>query len=151
MAEEADRGTFWVRSLAKGASTGGALLAAVCGIFVIISFSAKCIAMGIYMVAAGLLVLMLEATFCFLFLDIGKWLDARSGNIKYWQKMVLYFGLCVPAAAICGSVTSFVGSLGFLIAGMSYMALTIGPKGGAGTQNSSSVPYARQLDDISTA
>ena len=150
MAENAEGGTFWIKTLAKGASTAGALLASIMGIFVLISLSAKCIAMGIYMVAAGLVVLLLEATMCFLFLDIGKWIESKSDRIRAWQKMVLYFGMCIPAAVICGSTSSIVGSLGFLVAGMSYMVLTIGPKG-QGPPAAASVPYARQMDDISTA
>ena len=40
---------------------------------------------------AGICVLMLEATMCFMFLDIGKWLDSKSDKIKSWQKMFFYF------------------------------------------------------------
>ncbi|KAL5269553.1 hypothetical protein ACHWQZ_G003150 [Mnemiopsis leidyi] len=151
MAEEAEGGTFWVRTLAKGVSTIGALLASITGIFVLISFSAKCIAMGIFMIGAGLVMLMLEATMCFMFLDIGKWIESKSDKIKSWQKMFFYFLLCIPAPAICSSTSSYIGSFGFLLAGMCYMVLTIGPKGTAPPQSAASVPYARQIDDISTA
>lgn len=148
MAEEAEGGTFWIRNLAKGVSTLGALLACITGIFVLISFSAKCVAMGIFQIAAGICVLMLEATMCFLFLDIGKWLNEKSDKIRPWMKMFFYFALCIPAPVICGSTTSYVGSLGFVLAGMCYMVLTIGPKGSAPPQGSGNLPYTRQIDDI---
>ena len=35
--------------------------------------------------------LMLEATMCFMFLDIGKWIESKSDKIKTWQKMFFYF------------------------------------------------------------
>ena len=46
-----------------------------------------------YFRAGGVGVLMLEATVCFMFLDIGKWLASKSDMIKNWQKMFLYFAL----------------------------------------------------------
>eukprot|EP00116_Pleurobrachia_bachei_P017292 sb/3477554/ len=101
---------------------------------------------------AGVCVLMLEATFLFLFLDIGKWLDSKSEQIRHWQKMALYFALCIPSPMICGSATAWVGSLGFLMGGMAYMVLTIGPKGDGGSRGGAgTVPYGRKMDDLSVA
>jgi len=150
--QQQEKGTFWIRTLARSVASVGAATACLCGVAVMFSFSAKCIAMGIFLIIVGLLVLMLEATPCFLFLDIGKWIEDKQQYIRSWQKMVVYFGCSLPAMILCASLTSIIGSLGLMVAGMIYMVLTIGPKGSGGqSSGAAGVPYGRQVDEPALA
>jgi hypothetical protein len=62
------------------------------GILGLISLSPTCIAAVLLQLAAGFLVIALEAPFCCAFVDFIERLAAFSESRAYWQKALLYCG-----------------------------------------------------------
>lgn len=121
---------FW------GAVSG--LCSAALGFFVLFSFSATCLGMGIYMILMGAMVLALEAPLCCQYVPtlvaMSNWIE---NHFKFWMRGCLYLILGLFPIIFCLETSTFVGCGCVIISAALYGVLAIGKKG-AGASNANS-------------
>uniref|UniRef100_A0A8D8V8V7 Calcium channel flower n=1 Tax=Cacopsylla melanoneura TaxID=428564 RepID=A0A8D8V8V7_9HEMI len=88
-----------------------------------------CLLGGIIQVAAGFVVLVIEAPCCCMFLDQVQVVSDIVDKRPLWNKAVLYIGLPVLALCMCFSLSTIVGSGLIFVTGILYGMQALGKKG----------------------
>lgn len=124
---------WWMRWSGKVVGVAGGVVAIVLGVLATLSFTMGCWVGGPWQIAAGVVVLAIEAPFCCVFIPALKQYSVMVENRPPWQKAILYIVLSVPPFFLCGGFSIWLGS--GLICGTAvlYGMQTIGKKGDMAT------------------
>merc|ERR1711874_494760 len=92
----ADGVPWWMKYVAKALAILSAVAAMFYGALAAISVSPLCMVAGIWQIAAGFIIIVVEAPFCCMFLDFVAASLRSSDPAPPWQKALLYVVLSLP-------------------------------------------------------
>jgi len=134
-AEQDPNATFpwWVRFLAKGLGIVGGFVAIFFGVLGLLSLTAMCIIACLLQVAAGFLVVALEAPFCCAFVDFIERIAQFSESRAFYQKAIIYSGMGLLPMLFCFELNTFLGGGMIMASGIVYGFMSLGKKADRGT------------------
>lgn len=119
-----------IRLLIRMWGTLSAVCIAVTGFIVMITITPNCLAIGIYQIFAGLMILPLEAPIlCTNFPTLVKMSDWVEDHFKFWMRAALYLGFSLPPFFVCPETSTFIGGASVLVTAALYGVVAIGRKG----------------------
>lgn len=127
----ADGVPWWMKYLGKAAGITAAIVAMLFGVWCCITLDPMCLVAGIWQVAAGFIMIVIEAPFCCMFLDFVASFAEMVERRPPWQKTALYVVLAIPPLFLCFSLTTLVGCAGIAATGVLYGMQVIGKKANA--------------------
>jgi len=128
----ADGVPWWMKYLAKVAGVAAGLAAMSFGVLCGLSIFPLCIVAGIWQIAAGFLIIVIEAPFCCMFLDFVASFAEEVERHPPWQKTALYIVLALPPIFLCPGLSTLVGSGAIAGTGVLYGTHVVGKKASAG-------------------
>lgn len=120
---------WWMRITGKVAGIVAGVVAVVFGVMATLSIDFWCWVGGPWQIAAGVVVIAIEAPFCCVFIPALKQYSVMVENRPPWQKAILYTVLSVPPFFLCGGFSVWLGSGLLLGTAALYGMQTIGKKG----------------------
>merc|ERR1712111_281676 len=98
----ADGIPWWMKYLAKTVAILAGLAAMFFGAWCCLTIFPLCIVAGVWQIAAGFIMIVIEAPFCCMFLDFVASFAEMVEKRPPWQKAALYIVLAVPPFFLCG-------------------------------------------------
>jgi len=119
---------FWMKYAGKGAGVVGGCVAIFMGVWCSISIFPMCIISGVWQIAAGLVLILVEAPFCGRFIPplakFTQMIEARPP----WQKAAVYLAISLPPILMCTGLSTIVGSGLIFTVAVIYGMMTVGKK-----------------------
>jgi len=127
---EADDGVaWWMKYASKAAGIVGGVVAMIFGVLCFFPVPwPTCVIAGIWQIAAGFIMIVIEAPFCCMFLDFVGQISAAIESRPPWQKAVLYIVLALPPLPFCFGFSTIMGSAALIGTGVLYGMQSVGKK-----------------------
>merc|ERR1711874_600407 len=124
----ADGVPWWMKYVAKALAILSAVAAMFYGALAAISVSPMCMIAGIWQIAAGFIIIVVEAPFCCMFLDFVQSYAELVEKRPPWQKALLYVVLSLPPFFLCLGLSTLIGSGAICATGVFYGMQMVGKK-----------------------
>jgi len=124
----ADGVPWWMKYLAKAVAILAALAAMFYGAMACLTIFPLCIVAGVWQIAAGFIIIVIEAPFCCMFLDFVASFAEIMERRPPWQKALLYIVLSLPPFFLCPGISTFIGSGAIAGTGVLYASQLVGKK-----------------------
>lgn len=119
---------WWMKYAGKGAGTVGGIVAVVFGVWCCISISPMCIVAGVFQIAAGLCVILIELPMCSSFIP---YLGAFTSMVEArppWQRALVYLAFSLVPIMLCTGLSTIIGSGLIFVTSVIYGLMTLGRK-----------------------
>ncbi|XP_053680323.1 calcium channel flower isoform X2 [Anopheles nili] len=87
-----------------------------------------CLVGGMLQILVGLVVLAIEAPFCFAFIDFVPQTAEKIDQRPYWNRAALYCVIAIPPVILCFGLGSLFGCGLIFLTGMLYGMMSLGKK-----------------------
>jgi len=124
----ADGIPWWMKYLAKGVAILAGLVAMFYGALCCLTIFPLCIVAGVWQIAAGFIMIVIEAPFCCMFLDFVASFAEMMERRPPWQKTLLYIVLALPPCFLCLGLSTLLGSGAIAATGVLYGTQIVGKK-----------------------
>jgi len=124
----ADGIPWWMKYLAKTVAILAGLAAMFFGAWCCLTIFPLCIVAGVWQIAAGFIMIVIEAPFCCMFLDFVASFAEMMERRPPWQKTLLYIVLALPPCFLCLGLSTLLGSGAIAATGVLYATQIVGKK-----------------------
>jgi len=129
--ESADGIPWWMKYMCKTAailSGCASMFFGAWNIMTIFGDTLLCMGAGVWQIAAGFIIIVIEAPFCCMFLSFVAAFAEMAEARPPWQKAVLYIVFAIPPWFLCISLPTIIGSLAVGATGFLYGTQMVGKK-----------------------